>query len=86
MLSTPSMGHILIVDDDTNITELLQVNLRSEGYTVDVVANAESVDRSAQDATSLVIVDAMNQPYSGMDLIFDFKDDPATEHIAIILY
>ena len=38
MLSTPSMGHILIVDDDTNITELLQVNLRSEGYTVDVVA------------------------------------------------
>lgn len=86
MVSTPSLGHILIVDDDSNITDLLQVNLRSKGYSVEVVKNAEAVDRSAQDSTNLVIVDAMNQPYSGMDLIYDFKDDPATEHIAIILY
>lgn len=83
---TPALGHILIVDDDTNITELLQVNLRSEGYTVDVVPVAEQVDRSSLDRTALVIVDAMKQPYSGIDLIYDFKDDPATEHIAIILY
>lgn len=86
MVSTPSLGHILIVDDDSNITDLLQVNLRSKGYSVEVVKNAEAVDRSAQDSTNLVFVDAMNQPYSGMDLIYDFKDDPATEHIAIILY
>lgn len=80
------MGHILIVDDDTNITELLSVNLRSEGYTVDVVDTAEKVDRAAQGETRLVIVDAMRQPYSGMDLIYDFKEDPQTEHIGIILY
>jgi response regulator receiver domain protein len=86
MVSTPSLGHILIVDDDSNITDLLQVNLRSKGYSVEVVKVAETVDRAAQDSTNLVIVDAMNQPYSGMDLIYDFKDDPATEHIAIILY
>ena len=23
----------------------------------------------------------MKQPYSGMDLIYDFKEDPATEHM-----
>lgn len=86
MSLTPALGHILIVDDDTNITELLQVNLRSEGYTVDVVDTAENVDRTTLDNTSLVIVDAMKQPYSGLDLIYDFKDDPATEHISIILY
>lgn len=86
MVSTPSLGHILIVDDDSNITDLLQVNLRSKGYSVEVAPIAEKVVRSAQDSTNLVIVDAMNQPYSGMDLIYDFKDDPATEHIAIILY
>ncbi len=86
MLSTPSLGHILIVDDDANISELLRVNLKSEGYSVDVVTCAEEVDRSAQGETRLVIVDAMQQPYSGMDLIYDFKDDPQTEHIGIILY
>ena len=86
MLSTPTLGHILIVDDDANITELLRINLKSEGYSVDVVDCAEKVDRGAQDETRLVIVDAMQQPYSGMDLIYDFKDDPRTEHIGIILY
>ncbi len=86
MSSTPSLGHILVVDDDPNITELLSVNLRSEGYSVFVEDTAETVDRGEQDTTRLVIVDAMKQPYSGMDLIFDFKDDPRTEHIGIILY
>jgi DNA-binding response OmpR family regulator len=28
----------------------------------------------------------MHQPYSGMDLIFDLKDNPSTEHIGVILY
>lgn len=86
MLSTPSLGNILIVDDDDNITELLTVNLGSEGYSVAVVPTAAEVDRSTQGATRLVIVDAMHQDYSGMDLIYDFKDDPQTEHIGIILY
>ncbi len=86
MSATPSMGHILIVDDDNNITELLGVNLRSEGYSVDIIECAEQLDRSSLGETRLVIVDAMQQPYSGMDLIFDLKDDPQTEHVGIILY
>lgn len=86
MGSTPSLGEILIVDDDTNVRDLLRVNLRSEGFNVSVANVAEEVDHSTLEGTSLVIVDAMNQPYSGMDFIYDMKDDPSTEHIAIILY
>lgn len=86
MPETPALGHILVVDDDTNISELLRVNLCSEGYTVSVAECAETVDRSQLGDTRLVIVDAMRQPYSGMDMIFDLKDDPETEHIGIILY
>ena len=83
---TNAIGHILIVDDDPNICELLHINLRSEGYAVSVVAKASDVDLSSLHTTRLIIVDAMKQPYSGMDLIFDLKDNPATEHIGIILY
>jgi len=79
-MSTAS-GNILVIDDDVNITDLLSVNLRSEGYTVEVATCAEDVDD-----TRLVIFDAMHQPYSGMNLIFAIKYDPATEHIGIILY
>ncbi len=83
---TPAISHILIVDDDTNICELLQVNLRSEGYSVSVVSKASEVDLSSLLGTRLVIVDAMQQEYSGMDLIYDLKDNPATEHIGVILF
>lgn len=86
MLCTSELGHILIVDDDTNITELLRVNLQSMRYSVEVIEKASDVDRGAQGHTRLVIVDAMQQQYSGMDLIRDFKADLRTEQIAIILY
>lgn len=86
MISTPSLGHILIVDDDTNITELLSINLKSEGYSVAVENTAANVDRGEQGETRLVIVDAMKQEYSGLDLVYDFRDDPRTEQIGIILY
>jgi len=80
------MGHILIVDDDPNICELLQVNLRSEGYSVDVMSLAVQINLDSLQTTQLIIVDAMHQPYSGMDLIFNLKNNPASEHIGIILY
>ena len=86
MPSNAIAGNILIVDDDANITELLSVNLRSEGYGVVVADNAEKVDRGSLEDVRLVIVDAMQQAYTGMDLIYDFKDDPRTEHMGIILY
>lgn len=85
MAESPSLGHILIVDNDPNITELLSVNLRSEGYSVSLADVAANVDRDNQGETRLVIVDSMHEEYSGMDLIYDFKDDPQTEHIGIIL-
>lgn len=85
MPDNPSLGHILIVDKDPNITELLSVNLRSEGYSVDIVDIAENVHREALEQTRLVIVDSMHEEYSGLDLIYDFKDNPGTEHIGIIL-
>ena len=86
MTGSPSLGDILIVDDDSNITDLLRVNLRSKGYGVSVCPIAEDVDRKALDSTVLVIVDAMRQAYSGLDLIYDLKEDPDTEHMAVILY
>lgn len=86
MSPAPSLGNILIIDNDENIIDLLQVNLRSEGYNVSVERVAEKVDIDSLGSTRLVIVDAMNQDYSGMDFIYDLKDNPSTAHIAVILF
>lgn len=86
MSYSSSLGKILVVDDDENVAELLHVNLGSEGYSVDTIPVAENVHPGELDGTNLVIVDAMNQTYSGMDLIHDLKNDPSTSGIGIILY
>lgn len=86
MPSTPSLGQILIVDSDDSIADLLKVNLGSEGYAIDRVLHAQEVDRTALGPVALIIADSMKEPYSGMDLVYDLKDDPDTEHVGIILY
>lgn len=43
MYSPASLGNILIVDDDSNIVDLLSVNLKSEGYSVRVIGRTSEV-------------------------------------------
>ncbi len=86
MATTDSLGNILIVDDDKNICELLQVNLGSEGYCITVEPVAENVMERDLTCVSLILADAMKQPYSGMDLLYDIKDNPDTEGIPVILF
>ncbi len=81
-----SLGHILIVDDDENIAELMTVNLRSEGFVVDRTRTAAEVDLDALGDIRLVVADSMNADVTGLDLVYDLKDNPMTEHIAVILY
>lgn len=85
MTETPALGHILVIDEDSAIRDLLKVNLSSEGYMVSVEAIAKNVDHNALEGISMVIVDAMQQSYTGMDFIYDLKSNPTTEHISIIL-
>lgn len=86
MDANPALGHILVVDDDKDICELLQINLQSEGYVVHLQKEADKVDLDNLDNIKLIIVDAMGQSYNGMDFIYDLKDNPGTENIAVILY
>ena len=54
MLGTSELGHILIVDDDTNITELLRVNLQSMRYSVmDLIRDFKADLRTEQIAIIL---------------------------------
>jgi two-component system phosphate regulon response regulator PhoB len=79
-----SIGIILLVDDETYITNLLKFNLEAERFSVIVVAKAVDVTAMDLDSVHLVIVDAMSQRYSGLDLLRDLKTNPATAHIPVI--
>ena len=85
MSNTPALGKILIVDDDPNIADLLTINLRSEGYQVDVVSQATDVVALDLSDTNLVIADAMRQEFDGMQLLISLKDNPMTAHVGYII-
>lgn len=86
MPQSSTFGTILIVDSDDNVADLLKVNLGSQGYGVTRLLHASEVDRSALSEVCLVIADSMLEEYSGLDLVYDLRDDYRTEHIGIILY
>lgn len=84
-MTTGSLGKILIVDGDENIVDLLNVNLDCEGYAVascDSAADASHIDLSD---TRLVIADAMDQQFSGLDLLRSIREDPMKTHVGFIL-
>lgn len=83
---TASLGKILIVDSDESIADLLRINLCSEGYAVELARHASEVKPAAMGDTVLVIADSMCENYSGMDLVYDLRDNPATAHVGIIIY
>ncbi len=84
-LSGP-LGKILIVDDDANIADLLKFNLGSEGFTVDVVSNAKDIDFDTLLDVRIIIADAFDQDYSGIDLLSDLKANKNTAPIPVFIY
>lgn len=86
MPAIQSLGHIIIIDRDDNIAELLAVNLKSEGYSTERLYCASELGREHLDRVSLIIADSMKEDYTGLDLVYDLKEDAGTEHIGIIVY
>ena len=56
---------ILIVDDDQNICEILEFNLKNEGFEVECVFSAESALEIVTNEFSLILLDVMMAGMSG---------------------
>lgn len=84
-MSLNTLGKILIVDSDENISALLCVNFRSEGYDVVAVPNADMAKDVDLSDVVLIIADQMDEPYSGISLLKDLKRSPAARHIGFII-
>ena len=80
-----TLGKIIVVDDDENISSLLSVNLGSEGYDVAVYDNAEDVIGSDLSGVRLIVADAMDCGFTGISLLNELKSNPLTVHIGFII-
>lgn len=84
-MSTQSSNQIYVIDADANIRELLDVNLNSEGFAVQTFGSPEEVGEIDPLDVRLVIVDAMENSFSGIDFVQELKDNPATDSVGVFL-
>ncbi len=75
---------ILVVDDEESICEILQLNIQSEGYHVDVAYSAEQALKMDIASYSLLILDIMMGEMSGYKLLQFLRSQEQTKSIPVI--
>lgn len=75
---------ILIVDDEKDIVEVLQYNLKREGYDVFCAYNGIEAIQSANSKIDLIILDVMMPHLDGIETCKKLKQNPDTKNIPII--
>lgn len=75
---------ILVVDDEEDLCEILQFNLETEGYRVDVAYSAEEALKLDLTTYQLLLLDVMMGEISGFKLARMLNDNPATAKIPVI--
>ncbi len=83
-MATKQNPHILVVDDEEDLCEILKFNLETEGYEVDTVYSAEEALTLNLTDYDLLLLDVMMGEISGFKLASMLKKNEKTAHIPII--
>lgn len=75
---------ILVVDDEEDLCEILQFNLETEGYQVDVAYSAEEALKKDISEYNLLLLDVMMGEMSGFKMARALRESPATASTPII--
>ena len=80
------MNRILIVEDDRDIAELVQYNLKADGWDVTLVSDGRpALCELQKGGYGLVVLDLMLPTVSGLEICKAVRCNPAQEHIPILV-
>ena len=78
--------HVVIVEDEEEIRELVRYNLAKEGYAVSCLESGEeALRRVPREQPDLVILDLMLPGVDGLEVCRTLKSDPSTREIPILM-
>jgi len=81
-----SKRKILIIEDDRDIVEMLEYNLKEEGYeTVSALNGEQGVELAGKERPDLIILDIMLPIMDGFEVCRTLKNDDRLAHIPIII-
>lgn len=76
---------VLVVDDENDILEFIQYNLKKEGYEVALAHNGqEAIDVAKKIKPDLILLDVMMPVMDGIEACKQIKSDPLFEHTFVV--
>lgn len=85
MLETSSSKHILVVEDNEAVADLVQSVLSTYGYRVDVADDLTAIRASREHLPDLILLDVMMPRISGDETARSLNQLPETADIPIVL-
>jgi len=83
--TTTAEKHILLVEDDADIADLLELHLTDEGYRVDVVDDGdEGLDRALTCDYDLIVLDVMLPGTDGFDICRRLRQEKCPTPILMV--
>lgn len=77
---------VLIVEDDKDISELIEYHLKKEKFETEIVSEGtKAVQRATKFLPDLVILDLMLPGVDGLEVCRNLKADARTKHIPVIM-
>jgi len=78
--------HILVVEDEEDILELVRYNLSREGYhVICVTSGEEALIKKRSEALNLIVLDLMLPGIDGLEVTKILKNDSKTQDIPIVM-
>jgi DNA-binding response OmpR family regulator len=77
---------VLVVEDDTEMRELLRIELEAEGFTILTATNgAQAMSTARTEQPEVILMDVQMPVMNGVEAAEILKDDHDTRHIPIIM-
>src|SRR5881396_8783 len=85
-METGSGKKLLIVEDESDVADLLTLNLRKAGFRISTAADgASGLQKAREDRPDFIVLDLMLPKMSGLEVCKILKNDTATSHIPILM-
>jgi two-component system phosphate regulon response regulator PhoB len=80
------MSHVLVVDDELALAELVSINLKHAGYAVTIATNAEQAQQALDSALPDLVVHGWQLPgHSGLQLLKRWRGTERTRELPVIM-
>jgi len=86
IMATSKKPKILVVDDEPDVVELIEFNLKGAGWDVITAADGEEALKKARAVPlDLIVLDVMLPEVDGLEVCKQLRNDPSTAAVPIIM-